>query len=95
MSKIENKATTTYWNNNGKHQNFYEKYISNGKIDNLPISKTLKTTFKRKAHIYNRFYNDGDIPIRYRKFTKEQLPLIFETNINEVIEKIMRIIPQK
>ena len=35
------------------------------------------------------------MPIRYRKFTKEQLPLIFETNINEVIEKIMRIIPQK
>lgn len=47
-----------YWNNNGKYQFMYDEMLKN----NWGFNKTNQKIMRR----YYRYYNDGDVPYRYR-----------------------------
>lgn len=91
IKDIEN----TYWNHNGKHEQFVNDFLYDDKIDKLKIKKGLKDKFKLLTHRYYRFYNDGDIP-RFKAFkecrTRKEISETLENEYNKIIEEIKQLI---
>lgn len=90
---VTRNLKNTYWyDGKGKYQQFVNDKLDNGGIDNLNINKTLKDEYKKMAHSYYRFYNDGDIP-RHQIFkgkNEDEISILLEYKINEIIEKIIK-----
>lgn len=68
----------TYWCDKGKYQKEYDEMIK----ANFEFTKTSENIF----YHYNRFYNDGDTPTRYRYDEKGYAKLI-EEKVNDRILK--------
>lgn len=91
---FELDTTNTYWEHNGKHQEFLT-YLE-GRINwleedlGLRINKTLAKKYDSAARAYKRFYNDGKIPKGYAYEWLNVTADYLEQRVNQVIEKVAK-----
>ena len=90
---VTRSLKNTYWyDGNGKYSKFVNENLNNGGIDNLNIKKGLKDEYKKWAHTYYRFYNDGDQPRHdiFKNKSDNEISELLEIKVNEIISKIMK-----